>query len=89
MADNRNFIQRLFSRGGEQGEARYAGSIVPYLSGKLPVYSTTGLNTGQDSLQLTAVYSAVSKIADTIASLETCVIKDDKGSPVELYDHPV
>lgn len=85
MADN--FITRLFSRGEE--EKRYAGSIVPYLSGKLPVYSTTGLNTGQDSLQLTAVYSAVSKIADTIASLETCVLREKDGNPVELYDHPV
>ena len=87
MADNKNFIQRIFSR-GDSVEQRYSGSIVPYLSGKLPVYSTTGLNTGQDSLQLTAVYSAVSKIADTIASLETCVLRNDKQNPVELYDHP-
>lgn len=88
MAENPNFIQRLFGRGKD--EKRYSGNILPFLSNRIPVYSSEGITTGQDSLQLSTVYAAVSRIADTIASMEPQVISLDKeGTPEVLKGHPV
>ena len=86
----RNFFQRLSdSFRGE--EKRYNGdAVIPFLSQRLPFLSKKGLHVGQDALQLTAVYAAVSKVAQTIASMEATVVKvEADGSTQPLANHPV
>lgn len=49
-----------------------------------------GYHHGSDSLEIAAVYACVSKIADTIASLEASVVRvGDDGSRQVISQHPV
>ena len=60
-------------------------------TGRFPyVVPGTGLKDGQDTLQLSAVYACVSKIADTICSLELGIEEvDEEGQRTLLPNHPL
>ena len=79
----------MFPSKPENTEKRYDGSIIPWLRMGVTHLSTNGIDSGVDSLQLTAVYSAVSKIADTVASMDVGVYRMEDGSPIKLDSHPV
>lgn len=88
MSEKRNIFQRTWDavRGEERGIVVMPSSNYSLLQ---PL-SATGLNPGKDTLQLPTMYAAVSKVADTIASLDATVVKIDKeGTPSEQRNHPV
>ena len=60
-------------------------------TGRFPyVVPGVGLKDGQDTLQLSAVYACVSKIADTICSLELGIEEVDReGQRTLLPNHPL
>lgn len=87
--EKQNIFQRLFSR----GESRSVNPVPTFTSaanGWLgAIRSQSNVTVGSDSLQLAAVYACVSKIADTIASMDIVVESKEKdGSREPLFQHP-
>jgi len=84
-----NLFARLRSAFAPEKEER---NIHNFLSNNAfhSVTPRTGLTQGQDSLQLNAVYACVSKIADTIASMDVTVERVQvNGGREPLIDHPL
>lgn len=93
MAENRgtpNIFQRIRQSFREN---RYTNEHSPLsFMGPSSVLSNTllGVSAGAESLQLTAVYACVSRIADTIAMMEASVIRVGKdGSRRKMRNNPV
>ncbi len=93
MAENRgtpNIFQRIRQ---SFREYRYTNEHSPLsFMGPSSVLSNTllGVSAGAESLQLTAVYACVSRIADTIAMMEASVIRVGKdGSRRKMRNNPV
>lgn len=86
--EQRTLLQRLF---GREKRAASTPTFATAHTGWLgAVTGSTQLSQGSDALQLAAVYACVSKIADTIASMEINVEKiDGDGSREPLLSHPV
>ena len=84
-----NILQRLFSR-GESRSANPSPTFTTAANGWLgSIQSQSNVTVGSDSLQLAAVYACVSKIADTIASMDIVVESKEKdGSREPLFQHP-
>lgn len=90
MSDNRSTIfQRIVSAFRPSGEERR--SVVPNWLTSSPFASVvprSGLQAGQDTLQLSSVYACVSRIADTICSMDVVVESmGADGSRVPLQQH--
>lgn len=87
--EQRNIFQRLFGRKEQRSGnvPTFANAASGWLSA---VSGSPQIAQGTDALQLAAVYACVSKIADTIASMEINVEKvDGDGSREPLLSHPV
>ena len=87
--EKQNIFQRLFSR-GESRSVNPSPTFSTASSGWLgAIQSQSNVTVGSDSLQLAAVYACVSKIADTIASMDIVVESKEKdGSREPLFQHP-
>jgi HK97 family phage portal protein len=88
MSQQKNIFQRIFSRKEEVRNApiNFSTASNGWLNS---IIGGTTLAVGNDSLQLAAVYSCVSKIADTIASMDANVEKiAEDGSRKPLHKHP-
>jgi HK97 family phage portal protein len=90
MARERNLFQRIL---GLNKEERAAAPVFPtqaHTGWLSTIVSDTTLNSGADTLTLSAVYACVSKISDTIASMAVTVEKVDKdGIRRPMPSHPV
>ncbi len=79
----RRFYDTLFKR------ASYLPGVSTLRTNYVRLYGE-GYRHGSDSLEIAAVYACVSKIADTIASLEASVIRVGENGSRDLLDqHPV
>lgn len=88
MARERNFLQRLLGLNKEERKAPIfpTDAHTGWLS---TIVSDTTLAAGADALTLSAVYACVSKIADTVASMNVVVEKVGKdGIRRPLPTHP-
>ncbi len=87
--EKQNIFQRLFSR-GEKRSVNPSPTFTTSANGWLgSIQSQSNVTVGSDSLQLAAVYACVSKIADTIASMDIVVESKEKdGSREPLFQHP-
>jgi len=90
MSKERNLFQRIF---GLNKEDRQQAPIFPtqaHTGWLSTIVSDQTLASGVDTLTLSAVYACVSKISDTIASMNAVVEKVDKdGIRRPLPGHPV
>lgn len=89
MPEKKNFFQRLFSRKKEEQRAFIPGGTFTPMSAVFgETFERSVTNSG--ALRQSAVYACVSKISDSIASMDVCVEKKNPdGSTEKLYSHPV
>jgi len=88
MKQKQNLLQRLFSPKRDEKRAFIPNGTFTPMSA---VFGTMNDNVVHaNALKLSAVYACVSKIADTIASMDVNVEKKEKdGSTEPLFQHPV
>lgn len=97
MADNTifDYFNKLIDQTVNRGSVELAEKRFYVPSGSFsPTSATIGTQinsfTGADSLQLSTVYACVSKISDTIASMDGAVMKSDSNGNIESIDsHPI